>query len=211
MNFKEFLNEKKLSSSVTLNNMYFKQIKSLLRSKTYKIEKQRDLTLVIYDDNILAIKDNHIVGFNDTGSTTEFIRWTKNIKSIKEIPNILALGGTPVQAKELGKGSTSQKIKYVVKDRAELKQIIKDADDNADLNYLDVTKVEDMNSMFEGFSFNGDISKWDVSNVKYMQFMFHNSKFNGDLSKWNVSNVEDMSYMFKGSPLDGNEPDWYNG
>ena len=85
--------------------------------------------------------------------------------------------------------------------------------DDADLNFLDVSNVTSMRSLFRGDEnrgpfgnflgyeisyFNGDISKWDVSNVTDMYEMFNNCvNFNGDLSKWNVSNVTNMMGMFK--------------
>ena len=62
----------------------------------------------------------------------------------------------------------------------------------------DVSKVTNMEGMFEGAStFNQDISGWDVSNVTNMVVMFAGaSTFNQDISGWNVSHVTDMSYMF---------------
>ena len=63
--------------------------------------------------------------------------------------------------------------------------------------------------MFSGSIFNGDISQWDVSKVKNMECMFEFSKFNKDISKWNVSNVKKMRGAFTRSALEGNEPDWY--
>ena len=76
---------------------------------------------------------------------------------------------------------------YKVKDRGELIDIIRNAKDNEDLNYLDVSKVENMRWMFYISKVNGDISKWDVSKVENMRWMFNNSKFNQDISNWNIS------------------------
>ena len=65
------------------------------------------------------------------------------------------------------------------------------------LSYWDVSKAENMGSMFFKSNFNGDISMWDVSNVKIMNGMFLGaSSFNKDISKWNVSNVKNMGAMF---------------
>ena len=76
---------------------------------------------------------------------------------------------------------------------------------NDSLNWLDVSGLTDMKSVFRGGSeysrnaYNGDISKWDVSNVEDMKCMFYCSKFNNDISRWDVSNVKNMSYMFQHS------------
>merc|ERR1719454_661653 len=69
---------------------------------------------------------------------------------------------------------------------------------NGDLSKWDVSKVIDMNNMFNSaVNFNGDLSKWDVSKVTAMEFMFaFASNFKGDLSKWDVSKVVDMNGMF---------------
>ena len=86
---------------------------------------------------------------------------------------------------------------------------------DGDISGWDVSNVKDMNAMFYRSTYtgkNGGISKWDVSNVVYMQFMFQYSKFtdkNGDISNWNVLNVKYMKNMFEKSPLDGDEPAWY--
>jgi len=71
----------------------------------------------------------------------------------------------------------------------------------------DVSRVTNMNAMFEGrhrlnsfegrHEFNSDLSGWDVSNVRVMTHMFWEChEFNSDLSRWDVSNVTDMYCMF---------------
>ncbi len=74
--------------------------------------------------------------------------------------------------------------KYIVKDRYELKTIIKYSPNDADLNYLDVSNVTNMNNMFFNSLFNGDISQWDVSNVTDMRFMFYNSPLQDNPPHW---------------------------
>ena len=64
------------------------------------------------------------------------------------------------------------------------------------LNWLNVSDITYMNSVFLNTKYNGDISKWDVSSVTDMTSMFYNSKFNNDISDWDVSNVTDMTEMF---------------
>ena len=69
---------------------------------------------------------------------------------------------------------------------------------NPDISQWDVSKVEDMHSMFFICSnFNQDLSQWDVSNMKDMRYMFYKCRnFNQDLSRWNVGNVKYMQGMF---------------
>ena len=111
------------------------------------------------------------------------------------------------------------KYNYHPKDRSELADLvydlIRERGPEADLNDIDVSKVDDMHELFHSNfyvkQFNGDISKWNVSNVKNMKMMFQNSAFtgeNGDLSKWNVSNVENMNCMFRECSFNGDISKW---
>ena len=92
-------------------------------------------------------------------------------------------------------------IRYIVGEHIEsnttTETFIKGIDNFAELNWLDVSRVEKMNALFANMQFYGDISKWNVGNVKEMYGMFYNSTFNGDISNWNVSNVETMKQMFE--------------
>ena len=104
-----------------------------------------------------------------------------------------------IQEKLIIKKSNS--YKYFPKTKEELKDIIlqriKEEGKEVDLNDIDVSKITDMTSLFEGTDFNGDISGWDVSNVTNMYAMFYNCKaFKQDIYNWDVSNVINMSYMF---------------
>lgn len=101
--------------------------------------------------------------------------------------------------------------RYVIKaTNNNIKQIVKDELDklghDADLNHIDVSEVQNMNSLFSCYSddlgeeyedLNPDISKWNVSKVENMWGMFYNcKKFNQDISRWDVGKVEDMYCMF---------------
>ena len=139
----------------------------------------------------------------------------------------------------LGIYSRTIGIKYKVKTREQLIEIIryiigeynpdkeifvKGVDNFANLNWIDVSELEDLSTVFAYLDFYGDISgwdvshaknmfgmfmhcpctitelnDWDVSNVETMEQMFCYSKFNQDISKWNVSNVKDMKMMFYGN------------
>ena len=101
----------------------------------------------------------------------------------------------------------------------------------ADLNWIDTSKVRDMSHLFtdtyaEGDlyfwdedgkthsakvalrNFNGDISRWDTSNVESMGYMFYKAYFNGDLSNWNVSKVKNFEGMFMKSVFKGDISRW---
>ena len=80
-------------------------------------------------------------------------------------------------------------------------------DGSLNLSNWDVSKVTNMESMFEKSTFNGElnISNWNVSKVTNMESMFQDSTFyskyfHGELniSNWNVSNVTNMESMFYG-------------
>ena len=78
----------------------------------------------------------------------------------------------------------------------------------ADLNWMNVRMVTEMDGLFAGMNFNGDISEWDVSNVWDMTNMFKESTFNGDISAWDVSNVSNFAGMFEYSAFNGDISGW---
>lgn len=89
---------------------------------------------------------------------------------------------------------------YKVNNTDELKKLIecciKTLGNKCNLNWIDVSNINNMEGIFYNSSFNGNISKWDVSNVTDMSYMFQQSKFNQNISKWDVSNVTIMDGMF---------------
>ena len=87
-------------------------------------------------------------------------------------------------------------------------KLIEERGDEADLNDIDTSKIDDMSELFLGSTFNGDIYWWDVSNVEDMNRMFFESEFNGDISEWNVSKVTDMNHMFFYTDFNGDISKW---
>ena len=93
----------------------------------------------------------------------------------------------------------------------EIDKAIKTHGPTADLNYIDTSKVQDMNALFkDNKAFNGDISKWDTKLVTTMEGMFAGaSSFNGDISKWDTKLVTTMEGMFAGaSSFNGDISEW---
>jgi hypothetical protein len=91
---------------------------------------------------------------------------------------------------------------YPIYKKWDIQKLIKNTKGKKDyyelnLNWMDVSNLESLSSVFSISRFNGDISKWDVSNCKDFTSMFgSNAYFNGDISGWDMSSAEDTSYMF---------------
>lgn len=83
---------------------------------------------------------------------------------------------------------------------------------NHNINDWNVSKVVNMEFMFEGTPFNQPLDKWNVSNVGTMDCMFMNAKkFNQNISMWDTSSVESMESMFSGAEsFNQNLNDWQN-
>lgn len=87
--------------------------------------------------------------------------------------------------------------------RTLVRQLIRDRGEDADLNDIDISKVDNISNLFaylEGVVVGKiKIDKWDVSHVIEMRSVFEDCDFfDADLSSWDVSNVEDMQEMFLG-------------
>jgi len=226
--FKEYILE---SIKVSNNNAskYFKLIQKGTKSRTWDVENVKGGYIVTFrggieDFNLLVNtskgRDGWIVGYSIGDDTSKFRMIPGNFNSVKDIIKDYKIlkrsSGKELSIKEIFKNADTQiSLKdddnagtYKVKDKKELIEIIKNADVNADLNYLDVSGITDMSELFKRSKFNGDISKWDVSNVTNMSAMFAYADFNGDISKWDVSNVTDMSWMFKVSKFRGDISKW---
>ena len=103
-------------------------------------------------------------------------------------------------------------FKYDIQNKERLMGLVRTIeliDRDANLNWIDTSKVTDMSYLFNSSSMNFNISEWDVSNVEKMDAMFaYTYKFQGDLSKWDVSNVRSMIAMFRNSIYIGNISNW---
>ena len=142
---KEILNEVKLGSGEkTLS--YLKLIKKATKSKKLSTRKEDGYLIVDYDDFSLVFKDDYLVGVIIDGKIYQINPKLKSIKDIKILYDAGKLEGKEVNSiKDLKNGI---KPKYKVKDKEELKEIIKNAKPNEDLNYLDVSGITDMSKLF---------------------------------------------------------------
>lgn len=77
-----------------------------------------------------------------------------------------------------------------------------------DLNFIDISLIDDLSFIFQDHAFNGDISQWDTSRIENMESMFEQSRFNGDISQWDVSKVHDVTYAFADSQFSGDLSKW---
>ena len=142
----------------------------------------------------------------NTSNLKEYVRWQNLISKLenKEL--------NKQDIEELLRLSKLINLKYTVNSKDELKvitkYIIRHIDSNANLNWIDTSKITNMDYLFIDSEFKGDISEWDVSNVESMYSMFAGSDFDGDISKWDVSKVADMRYMFQGCPFNHDISMW---
>ena len=138
--------------------------------------------------------------------TKEYLDWQKLLSKLEN----KTLSKQDIE--ELVKLSKLTNLKYTVNSTGALEDIvdyIDSIDHNANLNWIDTSKLRDMSALFVNkYEFNGDISQWDVSKVENMSRMFESSGFNGDISQWDVSKVENMSRMFKRSGFNGDISQW---
>lgn len=87
---------------------------------------------------------------------------------------------------------TGLDLYFIVRDE------IKRYGNDANLNHIDVSRVQSLLTMFYGiWEFNGDVSLWDVSRVFNFDECFSLcGKFNCDISEWDVSRGESFKRMF---------------
>lgn len=98
--------------------------------------------------------------------------------------------------------SNSKSLSVRPTSKAELRSLIKQElqrqGPDADLNFIDTSKITDMSNLFWSLNVRKiKIEWWNVSNVTNMSGMFSFCyDFNCDLSHWDVGNVKNMNYMF---------------
>lgn len=97
--------------------------------------------------------------------------------------------------------TNSKPSSIVPKDSDDLRKIVaeelKRLGNDADLNHIDVSKLNAFRRTFWLKDFTGDISKWNMSNAVTIDSMFVGCyHFNGDLSEWDLSNCNTIQYMF---------------
>ena len=155
------------------------------------------------DDNIQGQTNSKV---NNKSNIKEYFEWQQLIDKLKN----KQLNKQDIE--KLARLSKLLNVKYTVDSKDELKVIIRyiiaRVDYEANLNWIDTSKITNMDYLFINSVFNGNISEWDVSNVESMYSMFAGSEFNGDISKWNVSKVDDMRYMFQNTPFNQNISNW---
>lgn len=100
----------------------------------------------------------------------------------------------------------------IAQNREHLEELLEEAfrkrGDGCNLNFIDVSKITDMNNLFCIFDYNADISKWNTKNVTNMSSMFRYSDFEGDISNWDTSNVTNMENMFEDAIFNGDISKW---
>ena len=120
--------------------------------------------------------------FAESKFSGDITKWELSIDRV-DVNSIFASCNIPL--------SCRPKLKSVLANNGNIKTLVERAlqilGNDADLNFINVSNVTNMASLFEGSSFSGDISKWDVSNVTDMTRMFAKSKFSGDITKWELS------------------------
>jgi len=96
----------------------------------------------------------------------------------------------------------------VLDQKEDIQNIYRFLPDDANLNWIDTSRIVDLSYTFANSSFNGDISLWKFDKAETFNMMFAFSPFNGDISKWEFPNVWNMDGMFQHSAFNGDISQW---
>jgi len=86
-------------------------------------------------------------------------------------------------------------------DRESLCKIVLRCPFQMNLNWIDVSQLEDFHGIFFNKNFNGDISLWKLDHARDLTGMFSYSSIQVDVSKWKFPKVTNMSQMFMSACL----------
>ena len=179
--------------------------------KNYKqileaVNRGIQIALDDYEDGELngsLSQQNDVIDVKDyINAKVKFAKYTKLYQSTTDMYTRLDI------LKQIAEICNEHKFLFKPKDDDDLRFIIFGSEPDADLNWIDVSEITDMNRLFINSPFNGDISKWDVSKVDNMNSMFYGSHFNGNISGWNVINVKHANQMFAHSKFNSYIGDW---
>jgi len=185
---------------------------SLVRIKSKKINKFSDLDDDEVNDLVYVYRNHEDLDqdiedlVNDNEFYDEFILPVIVMKFVEDC--VLGSDGTDdweeiiEQLQEIDSRDNNLYSVYTVDSKEDLHEIVKacinDIRSDMNLNWIDVSEIDDMDHMFFNLGFDGDVSLWDVSNVTTMRAMFFaNPDFDCDLSEWDFSNVTDTKRMFE--------------
>ena len=151
-----------VANNATTESVSTMKLKTLLHSCTVDYV---DIVLYYYDTDrtinqieteICNRKDFH--DFIETYGNSVVSEW-KISSEYGRLWMLFSLQNLVKEEKPTARPTTKQELIEIIE------ETIKEQGNNCDLNFIDVSNIEDMSHLFFQSQFNGDISKWDVSKV----------------------------------------------